>query len=79
MLLTRETTPGPGGRAGLDHVLVTDTQTIPVYNGEIASTLTAHANRSVIITGKLVDLGGEGFGQELWVPSAHAIHEMPAR
>jgi hypothetical protein len=60
-------------------VLVTDAQTIPVYSGEVASTLTEHANRSVIITGKLVDLGGEGFGQELWVPSANAIQEMPAK
>lgn len=58
---------GPGGRPGLSFSLQTADQDLPVYAAGVDERLAPFVGARVTVTGKLVDLGGEGFGHELWI------------
>ncbi|HET8678757.1 MAG TPA: hypothetical protein VFM39_01465 [bacterium] len=67
---------GPGDRAGLDYVLISDTAEIPVYSAGASHLLQGFVGTMVRARGKLVDLTGEGSGKELWCAT---IESMPRR
>jgi hypothetical protein len=60
---------GPDTRGGLSFVLVTDAARISVYAAKAERRLTGFRRRSVRVRGKLVDLGEQGNGEELWPAS----------
>lgn len=62
---------GPGNRPGLAYELeLPDGTAVPVYGPAEDGVLRPLVGRSVALTGKLVDLGAEGFGVELWIDGA---------
>ncbi len=69
VLKERQATTGPAGRAALSYSLVTPEEIIPVYAGSVGDRLVPLVGQAVQVTGKLVDLSAEGFGQELWIAS----------
>jgi hypothetical protein len=58
---------GPGARLGLTFSLQTADQGLPIYAAGVDFRLAPFVGTRVAITGKLVNLGGEGFGRELWI------------
>jgi hypothetical protein len=45
----------------------------PVYAANAGKQLAPYVGREVILRAKLVDLRGEGYGQELWIASIRAV------
>ena len=66
-LRRRATEEGPGGRPGLTLSLRTGDQDLLIYAAGVEDRLAPFVDARVTIAGKLVDLSGEGFGQELWI------------
>jgi hypothetical protein len=60
---------GPAGRASLTYALEAEGRSIEIYAANVEAALTGLVDRTVLAAGKLVDLGGEGFGEELWLAS----------
>ena len=58
---------GPGGRPGLTLSLQTGDQDLSIYAAGVDERLAPFVDARVTIVGKLVDLSGEGFGEELWI------------
>jgi hypothetical protein len=58
---------GPANRPSLTHRLVTKEGDIPVYAAKVERELEPFVGHRVLVHGKLVDLGEEGFGKELWI------------
>lgn len=73
LLQERHVPHGPATRLGLGYSLVTDEGSFPIYSANAEQKLAPFAGRRVMVYGKLVDLGGEGFGRELWIASIRAI------
>jgi hypothetical protein len=69
---------GPGSRTALTFALVTAGKTYPVYAAGVEGELAPFTGRWVEVVGKLVDLGDEGFGEELWIGTARAIRPAAA-
>lgn len=67
VLRKREVPAGPAARTALSYKLVADDEEIAVYAANAEEKLAAFEGRQVLISGKLVDLSKEGFGQELWI------------
>ena len=63
---------GPGGRSATSFGLTTAEGELPVYAAGAGARLAPFVGRRVAVTGKLVDLRGEGFGRELWIASIAA-------
>ena len=66
-LQTRDLPVGPAGRTALRYVLMTHTEPLDVYVPEDGGVLERFIGRQVVVRAKLVDLSGEGFGNELWI------------
>jgi hypothetical protein len=66
VLAEREVGAGPDTRQALGHVLQVGDRSLPVYAPSQRATLKPFVNRRVLVVGRLVDLAGEGFGEELW-------------
>jgi hypothetical protein len=64
---------GPGSRTALPLALVTAEGTYPACAVGVENDLAGFTGEWVEVKGKLVDLGDEGFGKELWIASARAI------
>jgi hypothetical protein len=60
---------GPSGRASLRYALATEGRSLPVYAANVERRLRRFLGRKVVVRGKLIDLSGEGFGEELWIGS----------
>lgn len=60
---------GPADRAALTFCLVTDDRRIDIYAAHVDELLTPFEGMVVTAKGKLVDLGAEGHGEELWLAS----------
>ncbi len=60
---------GPAGRAALAYVLEVEGRPIDVYAANVEAVLGRFVDQPVVATGKLVDLSGEGLGEELWLAS----------
>jgi hypothetical protein len=60
-------TIGPAGRTTLTFALRTGERRLPIYAAGVQDRLAPYVGRSVLVTGKLVDLSSEGLGKELWV------------
>ena len=73
ILRRRPVVEGPGSRTALTFALDTGERTYPVYAAGVESELAPFAGRWVEVEGKLVDLGDEGFGEELWIATARSI------
>ena len=58
---------GPAGRAALAYVLEVEGRPVQVYAANVETVLRRFVDRAVVATGKLVDLSGEGLGEELWL------------
>jgi hypothetical protein len=69
VLRRREPPGGPAGRAALAYALEVDGRSVDVYAASVEAVLARFLGRKIVATGKLVDLGGEGFGEELWLAS----------
>ncbi|MET0715978.1 MAG: hypothetical protein ABWY57_13790 [Mycetocola sp.] len=62
---------GPGNRPGLVYELERpDGSAVPVYGPAAVEPLRSLVGQPVTLTGKLVDLGAEGFGVEVWIDDA---------
>lgn len=64
---------GPGDRGGLDYILVSDAQEIPVYSAGASDLLRNFVGATVRARGKLIDLTREGGGKELWCGTIEPI------
>jgi hypothetical protein len=73
VLRKRDVVVGPGTRIGLHYELATETLRVPVYATGLDTELANYVGREVMITGKLVDLTDEAFGQELWIGAMGAV------
>lgn len=69
MLRRREPPAGPAGRAALAFALEVDGASIDIYAAKAEAVLRGFLGRAIIARGKLVDLSGEGLGEELWPAS----------
>ena len=69
VLRRREPPAGPAGRAALAYALEVDGASIDIYAANVEAVLSGFLDRAIIATGKLVNLSGEGFGNELWLAS----------
>jgi hypothetical protein len=78
LLQERDVPRGPATRIALGYSLVTDEGSFPVYSANVEHQLAPFSGRWVTVTGKLVDLGREGFGRELWIASIKAIEPSQA-
>jgi hypothetical protein len=68
VLRRREPPGGPAGRAALAYALeVEGRRSIDVYAANVEPVLARFLDRTVVAAGKLVNLSGEGFGEELWL------------
>lgn len=67
ILRRRPAVEGPGGRPGLTFALHSTDNELPVYAAGADERLAPHVGTPVVVSGKLVDLRGEGFGRELWI------------
>jgi hypothetical protein len=77
ILRQRPVVEGPGSRTALTFALVTPERTYPVYAAGVGKDLAPFTGQWVEVEGKLVDLGDEGFGEELWIATARPIGEPP--
>jgi hypothetical protein len=68
-LETRPVVVGPASRTALTYTLETKDAPLAVYTGNQAHVFVPYVGHEVVVHGKLVDLHGEGFGQELWIGS----------
>lgn len=68
VLRKQDVPPGPDTRAET-YVLITRKTHLPIYAPNIDEQLKPFVGRRVAIRGKLIDLGSEGFGKELWIGS----------
>lgn len=76
VLRDRDAPLGPASRTSLTYMLITDDDKHhPVYAPNLESQLAPYVGRAVIVRGKLVHLGDEGFGQELWIGAIRAVAE----
>jgi hypothetical protein len=75
VLHRREPPGGPAGRAALAYALELESRSIDVYAASVEAVLAGFVDRTVIAMGKLVDLSGEGFGEELWLASIHVASD----
>ena len=67
-LRPRQVAAGPAARTAIAFAIVTaDGQELPVYGAGAEDLVGALVGRSVVATGKLVDLKAEGYGEELWL------------
>jgi hypothetical protein len=64
---------GPATRSAQRYVLITGKTPLSIYAPNIDEPLKPFVGRRVEIRGKLIDLGGEGFGKELWIGSIRKI------
>ena len=69
----RQVVYGPNTRTALRYMLVTQDIQLPVYAANVEKKLSQFIGHDVLVYGKLVDFGNEGFGQELWIGSISAI------
>jgi len=69
VLRRREPPRGPAGRAALAYALELEGSYVDVYAAIVEALLARFLDHKIVATGKLVDLGGEGFGKELWLAS----------
>jgi hypothetical protein len=60
---------GPGMRGGLSYVLIADQSRLKVYAANVENILAPFLGRLVKARGKLVNLRGDGDGEELWIAS----------
>ena len=64
---------------GLPHGPRSRTRSLPtiksiiVYAANVEQQLAPYVGRAVILRAKLVDLSGEGYGQELWIATIRAL------
>ena len=70
-LRRREVIAGPNARTALRYSLMVGAETLAVYAP--TDRLEPLVGGPVVITGKLVDLTGEGFGPELWPGSVARV------
>ena len=75
VLRTREAAVGPQSRASLSYLLEAKNCQLPVYAAGAVELLTPFVDKSVLVYGKLVDLTGEGFTQEIWIGTIEAVAE----
>jgi len=74
LLRDRDVPMGPASRTSLTYALITNDQKHhPVYAANLGRQLAPYVGRAVIMRAKLVDLSGEGYGQELWIASITAL------
>jgi hypothetical protein len=66
---------GPATRSAQSYVLITSKTHLPIYAPNIDEQLKPFVGGRVEIRGKLIDLGAEGFGKELWIGSIHKIEQ----
>lgn len=69
----RQVVYGPNTRSALRYTFVTQNIQLPVYAANVEEKLSQFIGHDVLVCGKLVDLGSEGFGQELWIGSISTI------
>lgn len=69
VLERREAPGGPAARSALTFALVVEGRPLDVYAANVEETLAGFVGRPVVASGKLVDLSGEGYGEELWLAS----------
>jgi hypothetical protein len=75
VLRKHEAPLGPATRSAQRYVLSTRKTDLPIYAPNIDEPLKPFVGRRVAIRGKLIDLGGEGFGKELWIGSIREIDQ----
>jgi hypothetical protein len=73
VLRKRDAPISPAGRTALRYSLITDSETLPVYVANSEWQFAEYADVPIRLRGKLVDLGSEGFGRELWVGSIEVV------
>jgi hypothetical protein len=73
VLHTQELPVGPATRLGLRYVLVTHTGPLDVYAPGDGRVLERFVDQQVVVRAKLVDLSGEGIGNELWIAAIGSI------
>lgn len=74
VLRDRDVPTGPASRTALSYALITNDQKLhPVYAANVEKQLAPYVGRAVIMRAKLVDLSGEGYGQELWAASIRSV------
>lgn len=73
ILKERPVIAGPGSRTALTFALVTAQSTYRVYAAGVDKRLAPFTGRCLEVEGKLVDLGDEGFGTELWIATARLV------
>jgi hypothetical protein len=73
----REVGPTPGGRDRLPFELAAAGAVRPIYGPAAEAALLAAVDHEVDVEAKLVDLGGEGLGAELWVADGSAVRRLP--
>lgn len=73
VLRPRQLDRGPASRNALRYELISGQDEFAVYAANAESVLESFVGRKVLITGKLVDLSDEGYGQELWIASVVAL------
>ena len=56
-------------RQALSYALELEGRSIDIYAANAEAALGRFAGRPVVAAGKLVDLSGEGLGEELWLAS----------
>lgn len=69
ILRKRDAPISPAGRTALRYTFITGEQQLPVYVANSERQFASYADVPIRVRGKLIDLGSEGFGQELWVGS----------
>lgn len=70
--------PTPGGRDRLPFELAAaGGDARPLYGPAAEAALLAAVDQEVEVEAKLVDLGGEGLGAELWVADGSAVRRLP--
>ena len=79
VLRERDVTVGPASRTALLYTLITENSQLLVYAAKVGRQLASLVGRQVLVRGKLVDLSGEGFGQELWIGSIMPIESGKER
>lgn len=75
MLRRREPPAGPAGRSALAFALEIEGASIDIYAAAEESILQGLLGRAIVARGKLVDLRGEGLGEELWPASVRPAPE----
>jgi hypothetical protein len=75
-LKERQVIYGPNTRSALRYTLATQDIQIPVYAANVEQKLSQFVGHEVLVYGKLVDLGNQGFEQELWIGSISRIDQL---